>query len=118
MNKIVLKNTLNYFKEIWFLWVLCLLVNIITFLTIYFKIQPTDRPLALHYNVLVGVEWYGSGLNLYYIPAIGLAITAINFFLYRALRNNENFLPFLTAFISLFAQIILLFAILRLATVN
>jgi len=118
MNLSVFAKVFNYFREIWFLWVLCLLVNIITFLTLYYKIHPSKSPLALHYNVLVGVESYGMGFNLYFIPAIGLAITAINFVLHRALRNNANFLSFLASFTSLLVQVILLFAVLRLITVN
>ena len=56
-----------YFSEIWFLWTLCLVLNIITFLFIFFKIHPGDKTLALHYNVLIGVQWYGKGKNLYFL---------------------------------------------------
>jgi hypothetical protein len=104
--------------NVWFLWALCLIFNIITFLFIYFKINPGSRTLALHYNVLVGVQWYGSGKNLYFIPVVGLAVSAVNFVLYRALKDNKNFLSILTVFISLCAQIILLAAALFLAKVN
>ena len=108
----------TYLSNIWFLWALCLIFNIITFLFIYFKIHPTNKILALHYNVLVGVEWYGNGKNLYFIPGIGLAITAVNFSLFRACRNYQYFLSFLTAFVSLCVQLILLVAALFLARVN
>lgn len=106
------------FGNIWFLWALCLVFNIITFLFLYFKIHPGNKTLALHYNVLVGVEWYGRGKNLYFIPGVGLAISSINFILYRAFKTYDNFLPFLCVFVSLSAQIILLAAVLFLATVN
>jgi hypothetical protein len=107
-----------YLTDIWFLWGLCLLFNIITFLFIFFKIHPSSGTLALHYNVLVGVEWYGKGVNLYFIPAVGLLISAVNFVLYRAIKDNADFLPFLTVFVSLCAQIILFLAALFLAAVN
>jgi hypothetical protein len=100
------------------LWVLCLVFNIITFLFIYFKIHPGNKTLALHYNVLVGVQWYGKGKNLYFIPAVGLAITAVNFTLFKALKDDELFLSNLAAFASLCAQIILLAAALFLSRVN
>lgn len=107
-----------YFADIWFLWGLCLILNIITFLFIYFKIHPGNKTLALHFNVLVGVEWYGVGKNLYFLPSVGLIISAVNFTLYKALKDDKNFLSFLTVFASLCAQIIILTAALFLAKVN
>jgi hypothetical protein len=85
---------------------------------IYFKIHPGGKTLALHYNVLAGVEWYGKGDNLYFLPGAGLAISAANFSLFKALKNNGSFLSPLTVFASLCAQIVLLAAVLFLATVN
>ncbi len=106
------------FAEVWFLWVVCAVLNIITFLFIFFKIHPGTQNLALHYNVLVGVEWYGKGRNLYFIPGIGLVISAVNYILYRALKDNRFFLAELTAYVSMFIQIILLIATMFLARVN
>jgi hypothetical protein len=107
-----------YFLNIWFLWALCLIFNIITFLFIYFKIHPDNQNLALHYNVLVGVETYGNGKNLYFIPGVALAISAVNFVIYKALKNGGKFLAPLTVFASLCVQIILLTAAVFLAKVN
>lgn len=106
------------FPNIWFLWLCCVIVNIITFLLLYFKIHPGDKTLALHFNVVAGVEWYGKGKNLYFLPAVGLGITAINFFLYRAVRKGGNFFAPLTVFVSFFVQLLLLLAVLSLAQVN
>ncbi len=107
-----------YLTNLWFLWSLCFILNIITFLFIYFKIHPTNQTLALHYNVLVGVETYGAGKSLYYIPAIGLAISLVNLMLQKALKDSRNLLPLLTVFSSLCVQVILLGAALGLARVN
>lgn len=117
--KLTFSNRLKiYFSNIWFLWASCLILNIITFLALYFKIHAGNQTIALHYNVLVGVEWYGKGKNLYFIPGVGLAIWAVNFMLYRTLKEGENFLPSLTVFTSLCSQIILLAAVLFLIRVN
>ena len=112
------KKIRGYLTNIWFLWGVCLILNIITFFFIYFKIRPGDQTLALHYNVLVGVEWYGKGKNLYFLPGVGLVISAVNLVLYRALKDSKNFLSFLTVFASLCVQAVLLAAALFLAKVN
>lgn len=114
----IFKRILPYFKEIWFLWMLCLIFNIITFLTVFYKIHPGSHTQALQFNILVGVETYGNGKNLYFIPGIGLALIAINLFVYRLLKENENLLSFMTVFVSLVVQLILLAAVLFLSTVN
>jgi hypothetical protein len=108
----------TYIFNIWFLWGLTVILNIITFLFLYFKIHPGNKILTLHYNVLIGAEWYGKGKNLYFIPIVGIIITAVNFALYRAFRKSGGFLSDLTVFASLCAQIVLLAAVLFLAKVN
>lgn len=107
-----------YFSNIWFLWAGCLILNIITFFLLYLKIHPGPQTLALKYNILVGVQWYGKGINLYFIPGVGLIITWVNFMLYRRLEKNQNFLPALTIFASYSVQIILLMAVIFLTKVN
>jgi hypothetical protein len=118
MNIAIFKKIFNYFKKIWFLWLLSLIFNIITFFVILFKIKPAGKNLALHYNVLVGVEQYGSGHNLYFIPVIGVILGIMNLALYKLLRDDENLISFLSAFVTLGVQGILLAAIVFLATVN
>ncbi len=109
---------LSYLKNIWFLWALCLILNIITFLVIFFKIHSVSTTLALRYNVLAGVLWYGRGSNLYFIPAVGLAISAVNFAVYRAVRDRHELFSWLPVFASLFGQTILLAATLFLIKIN
>ena len=101
-----------------FLWALCLLFNIITFLFIHYKIIPTGKTFALRYNVIVGVEWYGNGYNLYQIPLVGLLVTLINFLLGKLLIKRQPFLSRMSIFATLTAQALLLIATLLLKTVN
>ena len=112
----------NIFNEklfnLLFLWGLCLALNIIAFLIVRYKIGASQRSLALHYNVQVGVDLYGKGANLYSLPVIGLALTVINFTIYRALRTSAGFVAALSAITSLCLQIILLGALLLLVRVN
>ena len=74
-------------NRIWFLWVASAIFIIISFLIIYFKIKPQespDVPVALHYNVLVGVDLYGRSRNLFLIPLTGLII--FTFFLFNSVK--------------------------------
>lgn len=113
-----LRKILNAFRSVTALWRMCIIVNIITFLWIYIKIRPGNETLALHYNVLVGVELFGKGKNLYLIPGIAMIITAINYTLYRFIRSNKNFLPSLTILASLVVQLVLLLSAILLTQVN
>lgn len=105
----------NYFL---FLWALCLIFNIITFSFIHYKILPTGNTFALKYNVIVGVEWYGKGYNLYQIPLVGLAIIGLNYLLSRLLKQRSDFLAAMSIFVALAVQGLLLAAVLFLKTVN
>ena len=60
----------NFFKSrrFLFLWSLCFILNIITFLLIYFKSGLSGDNVALKYTVKAGVLWYGAGKNLYALP--------------------------------------------------
>ena len=105
-------------EKILFLWVACFALNIITLLFIHYKIQPSNKTLALHYNILYGVDWYGEGKNLYTIPLVGFLITVVNIILFQALKKRQMFLSFLAGFTSIFVQVILLIAVLFLSKVN
>jgi hypothetical protein len=68
--------------------------------------------------VLAGVEWYGKGTNLYFIPLSGLLMLFVNLALYKTLKNIKVVMPFLAVFVTLFIQVIILIAALSLSTVN
>lgn len=74
--------------------------------------------MALQYNVLVGVEQFGKGLNLYLIPAMAFIITAINLVLYKFLNVNKKIFTALIAFASLVVQLTLLLVSILLSQVN
>jgi hypothetical protein len=115
-----LKKLGNFWKidKFLFLWGLCTIINIIAFLFIFFKIHPSNQLVSLKYNVLVGVEVFGTGKNLYLIPTAAALISLANFGLFRALKNRQIFYLHLVVFASLVVQIILLAAIFFLKTIN
>ena len=114
----MLTNFLSKYDKILFLWLACFTLNIITLLFVHYKINASGPTLALHYNVIFGVDWYGAGRNLYTIPLVGFLVTIVNLFLYRGLKNQQMFLGFLCGLVSLFTQIILLTAVIFLSRVN
>lgn len=106
-------------RTILFLWLASVIATIVTFLIIFFKINPNpDSTYALHYTVLVGVDLLGKGTDFYKIPAVGGSITIVNYVLYRALRSPRNILSFFLGLSSLFVTVILLVATLFLLKVN
>jgi hypothetical protein len=113
------EDKLHFSHQVLFLWIASAVALIISFFLIQFKIKPHgDFPVALHYNILVGVDAFGKARNLYVIPGAGLFIGAINFFLFRSLRRRDPFLSFLTALVSVAVSVILLIATLFLLNVN
>jgi hypothetical protein len=105
-------------NTILFLWATALLLNIITFLLLYYKIKPGNSTLALRYNILTGVDLYGKGINLYLIPLVGFLILMLNFFLFRALKGRKILLPFVVVFTTLVVESVLAMSVLLLIRVN
>ncbi len=118
LNGLNTQKIFRVFENVWFLWIVCLLLNIITFLLVFYKIHPGDRILALRYNILVGVEWYDKGNNLYLIPGAGLAVLSVNFILFKALNKSGRFLSLLALLVTFVVESALLLSILMLARVN
>jgi hypothetical protein len=106
------------FKKVWFLWALSLIFNIITLLLVYFKVGSSGKILALHYNVVTGVDWYGSSKYLYQIPAGAFFITALNFIFYRFVKNTGMFYAPLAAGINVVVVATLLFAAILIIRAN
>lgn len=118
MNK--LKQFLLHYR-IWFLWIVSVLFLSISFLLIYYKIKPQDNPdvpVALHYNVVVGVDLYGNGRNLFLIPLTGLIIFVLNVVVYRLLRRRQRLLAEFVVFATATVSFVLFAATLFLLRVN
>src|SRR6185503_13738518 len=83
-----------------FLWSATIVVIIITFLAAYLKIRSAPQTLALHYNIIVGVDVLGSRNRLYQVPLTSVVIVFVNLLLIRLLRLQQKFLPVMIAAIS------------------
>jgi hypothetical protein len=101
-----------------FLWALTIFTIIITFILAYFKARSGLSTVALHYNVIIGVDLLGSGRDLYLIPLAGSGITLLNYLIYRFAIPKGDFLGVLTALVSWVAALILSAALVFLFSVN
>lgn len=95
-----------------FFWSIAILSIIVSFLIIYFKIRPTSEPMALHYNVIVGVDALGPGTHLYRIPLIGLIVLVVNILFSRFGKGASQSLVLLAGITSAVVAVILLCAVL------
>lgn len=66
-------------KKILFLTSIGLAVNILTWALIIIIFWGIDRPVALHANILFGIDSIGHWHQLLILPLLGLAILIINF---------------------------------------
>lgn len=105
-------------KKSQLIWIFSFIVNIITLSWIFFKIQPNSKTIALHYNAITGVDWYGEGYNLYLIPFSGFVILFLNLFLYNKFKNNKTIYLQLFSLTSFCIQCILFLSILMLEKVK
>ncbi len=100
------------------LWGAAIFLFIVTLAAVYFKINNAPETIALRYNVIVGVNELGNKYELFKIPATGLVITLVNFFLARFQKFDKTFLPFLASLVSVVINAILLIAALFLFRVS
>lgn len=105
-------------RNVWFQLGLALVLNIITWAYIYLKIKPTAEPIPLHYNIFYGIDFVDKGYFIYFIPAIGLVILILNYFLARYLRSKEEFGSKILVAVVPAIQAFILVAILFLKTIT
>lgn len=108
----------NLTNRIFLLWGAAIVLFIVTFVAVYFKINNAPDTIALRYNVIIGVSEVGNKYELIKIPLTGLLITIVNFVLARVQKFDKTFLPFIAALISIAVNAILLIATLFLYRVS
>ncbi len=101
-----------------FLWLGTFALIIITFLLAFYKISSAPSSVALHYNVLVGVDLLGDKTRLYLVPTIAGIIAGINLLIALLLLRGNKFLRIVLAASSLLSAVVALWALLLLFKVN
>lgn len=87
-----------------------IIINSIIWMAILIKIHGENKPIPLHFNAFYGIEFVGSGLLLFQLPAIGLVFIAVNLFLAGYFYRTEIFLSRVINCAGFAAQILLLAA--------
>ncbi|MBU4360353.1 hypothetical protein L6278_01500 [Candidatus Parcubacteria bacterium] len=99
-----------FFKDKIIKWnlVASLLLNILLWILLYFRIPIQIEPLALRYNIYVGINLIGNWYSVFYFSLIGLLIIILNFGLSKLLYKKNKLLTHWLATTALICQLILL----------
>jgi len=92
---------------IFFSLVLAVMVNLGMWIAIWRVIEPTDRPIILHYNVYFGVDAIGDWRNVFLMPALAAAILLANAVLSRFFYYKERLASYLFAAMALVVQLLM-----------
>jgi hypothetical protein len=98
--------------------VFAFLINIIHWLVLYIKIKPTENEILLHYNVVVGADFIGKSLYLYWIPLLALILLIINLIFAVRFYSREKLASYFLSFSSVPVQLVFFAATFVLILVN
>jgi len=117
MNKKIKKELLNITKnKFWrdktsmFVLLTNVLLNIVIWLFLVFRLEPSEYPVPLHLNIYFGIDVIDKWSQAFTIPGIGLIIIFINLVLAYLVFPKEKFIAQFLLSSSLFVQIILFLA--------
>lgn len=69
---------------------LALLINIIQWAFIYFKLKPSGQNVLLHFNVIYGTDLVDKDYYIYLIPGIALACLLANLIISYVMFQKEK----------------------------
>lgn len=92
-------------------WILCVLAILIEFFLIRKTIgEGTGTTIPLHYNIIVGVDSFGSSNNLWRIPISGMFVFVFNL-CFGKLMRLDNFQKQLLGYIAALFSLVTLFGL-------
>ena len=100
------------------MWILAGIVFILSLITIIIKVMGSSEVSSLRYNVIIGVSEIGSRYELLKLPLAGFLISAVNFFLAKYNKSNQQIISLLASVVTLSLNMILLLAATLLFQVN
>lgn len=84
-------------------WVGVVVLNLLHWALVVYKNAPSDLPIFLHYNTILGVDVTGSWYGLFVMPLSGTVILVVNFFL--SLLYDDHFTPPLAVTMALLCEL-------------
>jgi len=101
--------------------ILSLITVVLTFLIPLWKILPLSEEqsfLPLHYNIYFGIDQFGPWYYVFFVPSLGLVLLIINLVFEVVFFRKEAILSYFFAFATLFAELILLVAVVLIVLLN
>lgn len=95
-----------------------LLINIIHWAILYFKIKLSSGTLLLHYNVIYGPDVVGRAIYAYVVPLSAFCLLVANIMLAVYLYRREKLAAYFLNFAGIVVQIVFLAATLMILQIN
>ncbi len=112
----ILVHSKEEFKAIvrkpWFTGVIiaALIVNLLNWALLAYKLEPSDLPIFLHYNIYLGIDRTGPWYYLYLMPLSGSLILLTNFFIATFLFYRDRVMSIMTVLLTFAAETLLIAA--------
>ncbi len=97
---------------------LAAVLNLASWLLVFFRFNEKDINIILYYNILFGVEYQGAVRELFTIPIVGLLLFLMNLVIIRFVYHREKFIFYMMLAASAVIQIFVLIAVVAIVLVN
>ena len=97
---------------------IALLINIIHWVVLLFKIQPSDERILLHYNVVYGSDIVDKSYYIYFIPSLALFFLVLNSLVSSTMYKREKLASHFLNIASIAVQVIFITASIVLIIAN
>ena len=87
-------NLLLKDRVVFWSFVIGLLLNLLLWAFLIYRVRPQLEPLLLHYNIFLGIDLIGPWWKMYFIPGLGSGILVFNFILGWMLFLKEKILSY------------------------
>ena len=95
-----------------------LVFNVAAWGVLFWQIKEFPQLMPLHYNIYFGIDYYGPWHQVFLLPAIGLIVLFLNFFVSLFVINKEKSLAYFLLGGSTLVQFLLLLAATSLVMIN
>ena len=99
-------------------WTIALFINLASWSLLYFRIPTANFPFIIKYTVGSSADFWGTRLNLFLVPLLGLIILGLNAILSWVVRERERDAQWLLLGTGVFCQLLVLLYALATIYVN